>query len=638
MKRAQLVAGSFLTLHILAAYWFPFPLWGADMLAYYPTGAQGPCVLFGAVLIWTPSRKRALTLFARLFQWHKWDQVPTGGLVLALSLGGMAVFVSLKSANALLGDGYLYLNELPLSAERGVYRVDRAPVIFWLVAQLYKLCMSLDHAALQSYQIYSYSSGFLYLVLVWPAARLFARRPTERWIFAAFLLTPGFLQIFCGYVETYALLLPMILLYVMSGYSVLHRSLPLWVCAGILGLLVALHLTLINLAPSLCVVAFWHWRTSDGSKVKALGTALSSLVACPVVFLIPLLALDVDLSGYLTSLSSSNLLPIWSEPDYQIHIYHMLAAAHFTDFLNLQLLIAPVPLMVLFLLPRVGRDVDQVFFLSAALFPLLSTFIANPEVGTFRDWDALSLAALPVSVWAARSLGDRFCRDAELQEAGLMLCGVGALHVLLWMGLNANPAAAEARFIHVLERSEMGLPGRAYGWEMLAVYYKEDDRGELSIAALQRAFEANPNHRYRVNIGDLYARSGRFSEAADVYEKLLSGQPDNAGFWTLLGEVYFQEGREEDSIEAFNKAIELDPAHVRAYFSLCLAYNKMGRYRDALAVGGRALGLDPDIAAVHYELLRAHLFLGDTESARRAFEVLVRIAPDRARAIAEVFE
>lgn len=608
------------------------------MLAFLPTWVQGFCALFGALLLWTPARRRLLANLVRASRWRPWQRVPTVFFSLGMGMGGVAAFVALTSANALLGDGYLYLNELPLVTETGVYRVDRAPVVFWLVAQLHKLGNSLDHSALQSYQLYSYASGFFYIVLVWPAARLFARRPAERWIFAGFLLTPGFLQVFCGYVETYALLLPAILLYMMSGYSALERSSPLWLCAGVLGLLAALHLTLINLVPSLCVLAFLHWRHGEGKRAKAAVVALLSLLACPVFFLITMFFFDIDLGLYLGGLSSDNLLPIWSEPDYQVHNYHLLAPAHFADFLNLQLLVAPVPLMALLLLRRSGRDAGHIFFLSAALFPLLSTFLANPWVGTFRDWDVLSLAALPFSLWAARVLSDRYRRDAELREAGFMLCGVGALHALLWMGVNANPAAAEARFIHVLERSEICRPGRAYGWEVLGVYYREGGRDELAIKAYQRAIEANENARFWANLGELYTRSGRFAAAVQVYENMLSDRPDMASVWTLLGEAYFQVGRSDESLKAFYKAIDLEPTYIRAQLSLCLTYNKLGRYGDAVTVGERVLGLNPEIAVAHYELLRAHLYLGNVESARRSYEVLLRVAPERARAAAEFFE
>lgn len=219
-----------------------------------------------------------------------------------------------------------------------------------------------------------------------------------------------------------------------------------------------------------------------------------------------------------------------------------------------------------------------------------------------------------------------------------MLCGMAALHVFLWIGLNANEAAAEARFIRVLDSSVVCPPGRAYGWEMLGIHYKRSGGDERSIEAYRRAIEIVPNPRYRLSIGDLNTRLGRFSEAVQVYEQALTDRPDMANVWTLLGEAYFQVGRSDESLQAFYRGLALDPTYLRGYLSLCMTYNKLGRYREAVVAGRHALALAPDTEAAHYELLRAYLYLGETESARRAYEALVRIAPDRARGVAELFE
>lgn len=47
--------GAFWGLHILSAYWFPVPLWGADLLAYYPIWAQILYIFLGCALVWAPS-------------------------------------------------------------------------------------------------------------------------------------------------------------------------------------------------------------------------------------------------------------------------------------------------------------------------------------------------------------------------------------------------------------------------------------------------------------------------------------------------------------------------------------------------------------------------------------------------------
>ena len=228
MPRATFIVGSFLSSHILLAHWSPFPgLGDRSTRLLSPLGPRSFCPIRGLHTIAAFSEK-LLTICAKI------GTVPQRVLHPVLVLFGVGIFLGLRSATALLGDGNLYLNELPLVVEVGAFRVDRAPVVFWLVGQLYRLLLPFGHSPLFAYQLYSYLAGLLYLLLIWPAAHLFAHRITARILVAAFLLTSGFLQIFCGYVETYALLLPGILLYAMSGYGVLQRRLPLWDSAGIL--------------------------------------------------------------------------------------------------------------------------------------------------------------------------------------------------------------------------------------------------------------------------------------------------------------------------------------------------------------------------------------------------------------------
>ena len=635
MQRSTLIAGSFLASHILLVYWSPFPAWGVDLLAYYPSWVQGIFVLLGVVILWPRSRNILLALGAAL------GTLPGQLLRLVLVLSGLGLFVALRSATALLGDGQLYLSELPLSVEVDSFRVDRAPVIFWLLGQLYRLLLLFDQPPLLAYQLYSYASGLLYLLLVWPAARLFAHRDTERVLIATFLLTPGFLQLFCGYVETYALLLPGILLYAMSGYGVSRRQRPLWTSAGVFGGLVALHLSLINLAPSLGILAFLHWRDDpDGPSTKGLIRTLLSLAATPLAFLVLVLVPGIDLQAYITSVNTDNLLPIWSEPNTQFHNYHLFSSAHLLDFLNLQLLVAPAPLMSLLLLTwsRPSRDQGHLFLLSTALFPLLSAFLINPGIGAFRDWDLLSLSALPCSLWAATALANRIQDKATLQQTSLVLSGAAALHLILWLGLNANATAAQTRFAQTLEQSTVSDLGRAYSWETLGIHHRQQGQHELSLVAYKQAIAAQPNHRYWIGAGDQYTALKRFPEAITAYEQALAGKPDQAAVWTAIGEARFQAGLIDQSLTAWQTALRLEPENLRSNLSLCLAFNKLGRYRLAVAQCQRSLAIDSTAVIGRYELLRAFLYLNEPEPARREYEVLLRLAPDRAHAFAEFFQ
>ncbi len=105
--RLTVVVGLFLALHVVLAYWRPVPLWGADMLAYYPMWVHGLFILLCALLLIPLTREGLIGWLARwpaaLDPWRSHRATVISALLLAV-VGGLA-FVWLHSATPLLGDG-----------------------------------------------------------------------------------------------------------------------------------------------------------------------------------------------------------------------------------------------------------------------------------------------------------------------------------------------------------------------------------------------------------------------------------------------------------------------------------------------------------------------------------------------------
>ena len=155
------------------------------------------------------------------------------------------MFIVLRSAIHLMGDGYLLIRELGMSLWQVSPRNDHAPCSFWAVSTLHELGKHLWDSAENTYRVYSYASGFLYLALSFGFAGIVRRDHLHRAVTLSFLLTPGFIQLFFGYVENYSFIYPIFLLYLLIGFLALRRALPVWVAAAVLGILIPLHFTLV---------------------------------------------------------------------------------------------------------------------------------------------------------------------------------------------------------------------------------------------------------------------------------------------------------------------------------------------------------------------------------------------------------
>ena len=268
------------------------------------------------------------------------------------------------------------------------------------------------------------------------------------------------------------------LLYLLLGIRVLNGRLTIWWPAALLGVLMALHITMMTLVPSLLALAILNGRAEGVSGTTGPGRLAAragfTLLLSAVVCFGALLLIQFDLIAYLQKRQGFYILNLFAEPGPKQH-YRLFSIGKWVDFVNQYFLVAPSALMALLLCRRTSwlRGPDRQFVLVAALFPILFTVVANPELGAFRDWDVFAFAALPITLWAAltvvRELRDRI---VSANAAGL-ICAAAVLHTVFWIGVNADDLSAEARFSSHLEGGNLSAHARSHGWETLAVYHRD---------------------------------------------------------------------------------------------------------------------------------------------------------------------
>jgi len=98
------------------------------------------------------------------------------------------------------------------------------------------------------------------------------------------------------------------------------------------------------------------------------------------------------------------------------------------------------------------------------------------------------------------------------------------------------------------------------------------------------------------------AEPGHLHLAREIYEHILSAQPDHLESLIELGQLSLEQGDNSDAIEKLTKAIEVDPQNAQAYYHLGRAYDSLGEYRQAEAAQRRAVELNPKLTDAHYDL------------------------------------
>ena len=629
VRKPETVAAAFLGLHVLLAFWRPNPFWGADLLYYYPDSLRIVFILLAILVLVPRVRARVHPLFAGLSAALRGNGVRPWIVRILLILVALAGFIALQSARHLLGDGYLYLRELDAGITQ---RVDRAPLTFALIRFVHEAGASLWQTAENTYRVYSYASGLLFLLLALATAGALGRTDREKTVVFAFLVTAGYVQLFFGYVENYAFYMPATLLYLLAGLRSLENRAPLYVPALVLGLLVPFHFLFVLFAPSLIILGYYRYRRQETSmpKWKNVADKLAAFCTAPLAAVLVFWIAGFDFGAFLERTGGKHhILPLFSEPGFHVP-YRIVSLSHLLDFVNLQFLSAPAAVMAVFLFG--GKDYrHHPFLLSAAAVPLFFTFLANPEIGAFRDWDILALPALPLTLWAASALLERRRQDERDHRSVSVICAAAALHTMLWIGLNANPAAAEARYVHLMGR----LNGHAasYGWETLGTYYRLRGKTVPALNAYKRALDANPqNPRHWLSVGIIYCDLGRPERGIDHLRRATEIQPDLAEAHINLGAAYLGTGRHGVAIDHLRKATELQPETALTYVNLGAAYNETDRHSEALDVLNKALEIQPEHPGAHVNLGASYHGLGRYEEAVEHLKTALELQPALANA------
>jgi protein O-GlcNAc transferase len=88
-------------------------------------------------------------------------------------------------------------------------------------------------------------------------------------------------------------------------------------------------------------------------------------------------------------------------------------------------------------------------------------------------------------------------------------------------------------------------------------------------------------------------QAGRLAEAAAMYEKILTDDPNQFDPLHLIGVIAMQEGRYQESQRKIAAALKLRPDDPAAMGNLTAAYLRNGQFEEALAWGQRAVRLAP---------------------------------------------
>lgn len=216
-----------------------------------------------------------------------------------------------------------------------------------------------------------------------------------------------------------------------------------------------------------------------------------------------------------------------------------------------------------------------------------------------------------------RGAAEKICRGVLRRDPH----NVDALRFLAQIALRQKQwPDAEA----LLERAVGLAPDFLPAWRDLIDAYKEQDKYEQTLAALNRLLQLDADN---VNMicehANVLTMAGQHDDAIAEYERALAIAPRHAGSLSGLGHVLKTVGRQDEAVRAYRDSVSAHPGFGEAYWSL--ANLKTFRFEDA-EIAAMVGQLESDKLADEakanfcFALGKAHEDAGDFDSAFRYFE------------------
>ncbi|MDO9026980.1 MAG: hypothetical protein Q7U87_03770 [bacterium] len=562
-----ILSGGLLVLWFVASFFPGRFTWGFDLLNYYSPAFRLAWFLSGLAVV-------SALHFIPEPGFLKFNFPKSANILFILLPAGSILYLSMRSAIPLLGDGILRSQEI--SAGRLFSLTEPlTTLIHGLLYRLLTLTGLQANLAELAYRITSITAGLAALVLYFCFARKHEDGRTF-WPLIAVLAGSGFNQIFYGYVESYGLFLATVGWYLFLIREKIAETKPSFVPAFLAGLAAALHGSGIFLLPSL--VYYWKkrscFRTKAGLKRLAQELLIFSALPTAALAIGLLLVSRSEINTAISELPKSSLLPLWGG----LWGYGILSPGHWLDLFNHFLLVSPAALLLLlWAKPAKGtikEPAEKILGLAAA-GGMLFIYIVDPKLGTARDWDLMAwpfMALLFLAIHRAlkEKLEWRRCATAAAISIWLFLP---------WVLTNASAERALARYTVLLARDNRSS---AYGYENLAIYYRDHNHPEKEEWAYRMAVDRdslNPRHIYNYALS--LSKNGRYRESLPWFQRSLQLDTRSDKRWNDYGAALINCQQPGPAIAALRQALEADPGNDQALYNLGVAHSMAGNWSAA---------------------------------------------------------
>ncbi len=615
---------------VVAGFWLPpIWLWGLNHGRWLPWPVRFGIPAAAFLLVVTPARNT----FGRLLV-DRFEPLLLGRRPIAYFLVpavGAAVFWLLRDPIHMLGDGQTLA--VMLAGDNLYHGFDF--MTYHLLAKIYQsLGAGGESSAFFITALMSCLSGAAYLAAAAWSARKLTDHPGSRILLYGLLVLATPLQLFFGYMEVYAPLAVAMLVFL--TFFTLYREgrgrLLYVALAWSTGLF--LHLNALFLAPLLAVALLRPPPEEQASTLRRLITVVGPVLAALLLAWGILAAGGYGSERFLTDFGHVDqgdgiLVPL-TGPD------GLLTWRHLKDTVNLLLLLAPIPLLLLGV--HFGNEQGGLrglralpCLLGGSVWLIVLIALIHLKLGAARDWDLLAphVSVLVLAGWYAISGG--FSKSTPAPGLVGQVVAVAAVLALPWFAVNANPAAALARLEAVA--TDLAPYPRGLLHEQFAYHHQMAGNPEEVARHYRKSGEVCSNHpRFHAIYGTYMLNQGNLAEAVLAYDRAVAADPGYVyGLkMGLVARVLDQDYR--GALEPARRLLQMNAQDSEAAAAHGTAAQQVGLRAEAIAAYLRGFQRDGTRLDLLERAAGLQLMEGEFTAAQNNFRTLLEARPDRIQA------
>ena len=317
------------------------------------------------------------------------------------------------------------------------------------------------------------------------------------------IVSSGFILIFAGYIETYAILFAWLAFYT---YNLL--------------LFTDKKISTLRFVIVFIVGVFWHvlFMTFLPSFLWALNKRYKLASKWLMRAFIILFVAAMWLAGRILKISFFKLTVPFSSNEFTL--YTMFSKDHLIDFLNELLIVGPVLAIIgLIFIIISAKDDKHELFVWLTIPSLALAFMLDPLLGAVRDWDLLAIFAFPIILLAVSTVANS--KNARIGYILVPILLINFVHTGSSIAVNKNQTMAVDRVVRIaLEdphyQAEYYLGSRTQ--EFSVILSNIFDRHDLALSFLKR--KAAPGKADILALANYHFNQDEYQEACKYYDQI----------------------------------------------------------------------------------------------------------------------